>query len=66
MSSGIGSCADSTHMDKLFMSLPGPSRTIVVEPIEQPKPAEEPVPERDPVPAEEPAPEKAPLEPAKT
>ena len=42
------------------MTLPGPSRTIVVEPVEVPEeeperegppPAEEPQPEREPVPA---------------
>ncbi len=47
------------------MTLPGPSRTIIVEPIEQPdrapaqpEPAEDPAPsEPAPEPAEEPVPE---------
>ena len=40
------------------LSLPGPSRTITVEPIErpseQPEPIEEPMPEREPEPVKEP------------
>ena len=45
------------------MTLPGPSRTIIVEPIEQPaQPERSPAqPERDP---SRPEPEKAPAEPA--
>ena len=48
------------------MTLPGPSRTIIVEPVEAPeRPATEPAPaepEPEPAPAE-PAPEEAPAEP---
>ncbi len=46
------------------MTLPGPSRTIIVEPIEQPatepRPEREPAPERtpEPIPKTEPIPER--------
>lgn len=44
------------------MSLPGPSRTIEVEPVTIPKPAEQPAPEpeREPAPEPEREPEKEP------
>lgn len=43
------------------MSLPGPSRTIIVEPVEEPATA--PVPEREPATAPEPEPVPASPEP---
>ena len=46
------------HDDSLLMTLPGPSRTIIVEPIEQPKPT--PVPERE---RPAPNPKRAPAKP---
>jgi hypothetical protein len=46
------------------MTLPGPSRTIIVEPIEQPR--TNPAPERErPAPKREPAPAKPKREPEK-
>ena len=40
------------------MTLPGPSRTIIVEPVERPEQAPaEPAPEREPAPAPEKEPE---------
>ena len=49
------------------MTLPGPSRTIIVEPIEAPEspPAPEPEREPEPTPPEEPAPSGPEKEPAK-
>jgi hypothetical protein len=41
------------------VTLPGPSKTIVVEPIEEPRPVERPAPEEAPA-TPEPEPEKAP------
>lgn len=55
------------------MTFPGPSRTIIVEPVEVPKPAEAPAtpepaeapePDREKSPAETPEPEKVPVESA--
>jgi hypothetical protein len=46
------------------MTLPGPSRTIIVEPIERPKPERTPTPER-PEPKREPAPAKPKRKPEK-
>ncbi len=42
------------------MSLPGPSRTIVVEPLEEPGTARPPAPVAPPRPSPAPAPERAP------
>jgi hypothetical protein len=41
------------------VTLPGPSKTIVVEPLEEPRPVERPAPEEAPA-APEPEPEKVP------
>jgi len=38
----------------------GPSRTIIVEPVERPEPTPEPVPEPERTPEPEPTPEKVP------
>ena len=43
-----------------YAGLDGPSRTIIVEPHEQPQPAREPEPRRDPKPAPEPTPDREP------
>ena len=43
------------------LDLPGPSRRIVVEPLEQPRPARDPEPAPAPAPREKPEPKKEPV-----
>jgi hypothetical protein len=42
------------------VTLPGPSRTIIVEPLEAPAEVPPPAPEREPAPPPEPAPPREP------
>ena len=49
-----------TEREEVTMTLPGPSRTITVEPIELPDAEPRPAPEREPAPEPAEAPEQAP------